>query len=61
LQQKFDRKRGEWNLLEKKEEPMKEDKKNFKPIGAVAFFGLMVLLYILMWFSVYLINFAEGR
>jgi hypothetical protein len=48
-------------LLEKREVAMNEDKKNFKPIGAVAFFGLMVLLYILMWFSVYLINFAEGR
>lgn len=40
---------------------MDKEKKNFKPMGAVAFFGLMILLYIFVWFSVYLINFAEGR
>lgn len=40
---------------------MDKEKKDFKPVGTIAFFGLIVILYVLMWFSVYLINFAEGR
>jgi len=31
------------------------DLKNFKPWGAVAFFAAMMLLYALMWFSIYVL------
>jgi len=38
-----------------------EKKEDFKPIGAVAFFVLMILLFVFMWFSVYIVNLIEGR
>jgi hypothetical protein len=37
------------------------EKKDFKPVGAVAFFLLMIIVFAFMWFSVYLINLAGGR
>jgi hypothetical protein len=40
---------------------MDKGKKDFKPIGAVAFFVLMILLFVFMWFSIYLVNLFEGR
>jgi hypothetical protein len=40
---------------------MEREKREFKPVGAMVFFIFIIILFALMWFSVYLVNLAEGR